>query len=1163
MSWNGGQSLAGREIDWQIADFSFCPSLNQLVGPGGPTHLEPRTTAVLLELVEHAGEVRSRDELFSAVWDESFVGEAALTHCIWELRKAFGDDARSPRFIQTVSRQGYRLIAEAFPSTSTRLAALLWVDLARPPRRSSAATPYPPKSAVDESPDPQEAQRLLESLALGDGSVEDRGLRVAREPEADSGILLLFDRPFEAVQRAVDLQRSNISVRIALHMDEMQVEPASDPGSPSILLGPDIGWLKGLLSMAIADQTLLTRSVFELARGAASRNGETVSPGVQWIAHGLYSLEGLDEPIEVFEVGEPSRTPGIAPLASERTRRAPADNTILGWRPGPGIAVPHRPHWVLLHKVGEGGFGEVWLTEHRKTRDRRVFKFCFEAERLRALQKEVTLFRLLKESLGQRDDIVHLLDWNFDQAPYFIELEHTSAGSMVDWIRDQGGLERVPLEQRLELLAQTAEALAAAHSVGVLHKDVKPSNILIHFDHEGSPRARLGDFGIGRILDRGRLEDAGITVLGLSRFYSEDSSSEGTRLYMSPEALEGKVASTEADIYAFGVVLFQVVVGELDRAVAEGWQRDVDDPVLAADISQCVDVSPDRRPSARELADRLRRLDQRRDERERMARERRQAAQDRRSLAEYRRRRKLWLSAAALASAASIVVSLLAVVAIRARNEADRIRLQAEDLVTYMLGDLRDTLSSVGRLDAMDSTLAEVLRYLDAVDSDALNNADLARRAKALVQVGEVRLQQGRLSEANEVFGDASELTMLLVERDPERSEWRAAHADSRFWLGWVLQRQGDLDGALAAYEQHRSIYETLVAQEPDQEMWRLEVSYGFHNVAGIEVERREFDAALEHYRRSREIFSELSRDRPADATLRLDLADSHNRMGLIEHRRGSLSNALQEYSADLEIVRELLAQSPEDTRLQERLATTEIYITSALLMTGRPLAALDRARSAVEIRRGLLEIEPQNAEWRRFLAIGERWVGEALLHAGLLLEAQQELEGALQSLELLVDSGAASEVQMEIGRIHRLLAKSLLQTGHRSASRRSLERSLKKLQDLVLQAPEDVSAAADLAGSYLLLGDWWSETEPESAVTAWRQAAEVARSVAVGSVASSSRIDEGSMPEDSALLLPLAVALLRLGELERAEPMVEELRLRGIHEPSFKSARQSASGSV
>ena len=126
-----------------------------------------------------------------------------------------------------------------------------------------------------------------------------------------------------------------------------------------------------------------------------------------------------------------------------------------------------------------------------------MFKFCYDAASLRSLQREITLFRLLKEELGERDDITRVLDWSFDEAPYFVESEYTEGGNLVDWAEEQGGLAELSIEVRLEIVAQVATALAAAHSVGVLHKDVKPSNILI-WTRDGQPRARLADFGVGK-----------------------------------------------------------------------------------------------------------------------------------------------------------------------------------------------------------------------------------------------------------------------------------------------------------------------------------------------------------------------------------------------------------------------------------------------------------------------------------------------------------------------------------------------------------------------------------------------------------------------------------------------------------------------------------------
>lgn len=260
----------------------------------------------------------------------------------------------------------------------------------------------------------------------------------------------------------------------------------------------------------------------------------------------------------------------------------------------------------MEEKLSASGFGEAWLAAHRKTGERRVFKFCYETENLRALQREITLFRLLKEELGQRDDITRILDWSFKEPPYFIESEYPAAGNLFDWIEEKGGFQQVPAANRLEIVVQAAEALAAAHSVGVLHRDVQPGNILIIAGRDGRPRAQLSDFGIGLIVDRERLASTGITVLGMTLTMEEAEALEATtQLYTEPEVADGEEASEPSDVYALGVVLYQLMIGDFSRAPIPGWRREIEDELLCDDIAAAVDPAPERRLSdARELAER-------------------------------------------------------------------------------------------------------------------------------------------------------------------------------------------------------------------------------------------------------------------------------------------------------------------------------------------------------------------------------------------------------------------------------------------------------------------------------------------------------------------------------------------------------------------------------
>ena len=349
-------------------------------------------------------------------------------------------------------------------------------------------------------------------------------------------------------------------------------------------------------------------------------------------------LDALDPIVERIIRHCLERDPGLRPSSVGAVSTALERLALPPWRPAEGAAIPHRNHWVLRRKLGQGGFGETWLAEHAKTHDGRVFKFCNDAAKLKAFHREITLFRFLRETLGGRDDIVALVDWRLDEPPYFIESEFSTSLNLAEWFDKEGGQPQVSLHDRVEVIRRTAIALAAAHSVGVLHKDVKPANVLVGRDSDGAVRVRLCDFGVSVLTDETRLRSAGVTAVGLTGGLDAPSPDTGTRLYMAPELLEGKAATTGADVYALGVMLYQISIGDFAKALAPGWDRDVDDDLLREDIAATVDGAPERRLTAAEIGERLGRLPERAAARDAELKSRKRA----RKADEVMRRRRNW-----------------------------------------------------------------------------------------------------------------------------------------------------------------------------------------------------------------------------------------------------------------------------------------------------------------------------------------------------------------------------------------------------------------------------------------------------------------------------------------------------------------------------------------
>ncbi len=180
----------------------------------------------------------------------------------------------------------------------------------------------------------------------------------------------------------------------------------------------------------------------------------------------------------------------------------------------PGESVAGREQWCLTRRLDLSPSSEVWLAEHPRTHEARVFKFAPDHVRLRSLKREVTLARLLRESLGQRPEFVRILEWNFTSPPYFVESEYVGP-NLGEWAESQGGLDTIPLDLRWRLLADVARAVGKAHDLDVLHKDLKPGNILISTGPDGSPQIKVADFGSAALLAPERLGALGYYQSGI------------------------------------------------------------------------------------------------------------------------------------------------------------------------------------------------------------------------------------------------------------------------------------------------------------------------------------------------------------------------------------------------------------------------------------------------------------------------------------------------------------------------------------------------------------------------------------------------------------------------------------------------------------------------
>ena len=228
------------------------------------------------------------------------------------------------------------------------------------------------------------------------------------------------------------------------------------------------------------------------------------------------------------------------PLKSLTERDAPQDPVI-------GQIIKGR--YRVLRKLGEGGMGTVYLAEQVSIGRKVAVKllrgnYACDEEFIARFQREARL----AASLNHRNIITV---YDFDQADdgsLFIAMEYVNGEQLSEVIQREGPL---PIGRATRLGLQIAEGLEAAHRAGVIHRDIKPDNIMVVRD-SGFERIIVMDFGVARLREAGtgtQLTRAG-TIMG-------------TPAYMAPEQAEGSGVSDKTDLYALGIVLYEMLSGSV------------------------------------------------------------------------------------------------------------------------------------------------------------------------------------------------------------------------------------------------------------------------------------------------------------------------------------------------------------------------------------------------------------------------------------------------------------------------------------------------------------------------------------------------------------------------------------------------------------------------
>jgi serine/threonine protein kinase/tetratricopeptide (TPR) repeat protein len=666
--------------------------------------------------------------------------------------------------------------------------------------------------------------------------------------------------------------------------------------------------------------------------------------------------------------------------------------------------------WVgpyrILRLIGEGGMGRVFEAEQSEPFTRRVAVKVLRS----GIESRTVLARFEAErqalAVMSHPNIARMLDAGStdDGQPYFA-MELVEGLPITHWAEEH----QLDLEDRIELMLQVCDALQHAHLKGVVHRDLKPSNILVHRDGEGEPVATVIDFGIAKAVDQPMVARTFATRFG---------ELVGTPEYMSPEqaSLGAVDVDTRSDVYGLGLVLYELIVGELPipaeslRGLAfdEICRRIRQDETPRPSVRVNDLTTSGSRPTVREPSRRMRSdldtvvlkalakdRDRRYESAAALGADLRRYLRDepvdaappsvRYRASKFVRRHRLAVVLGSGAAATLLIGAVIATIGLvearraqaeaaasaarakAARAAAEEALRTSEETTDYLVGLFQ--ASDPRQNPGLELTAGDLLqRGVDRIDE---LEGEPAVQARLLETLGDVSWSLGAMDRAEPLLDRALELRRGSAP-DPDRQ----ASVLNR--LGSLYRDRGEPERAEEAHREAVALLEAAGLDETAQMGHSL-------NSLGIALSRQaRYAEAAVVMRRSLAV-TELVEPEPSPnhAAGWLNLASTHYRAGDVTEALGGARRALELFEATL----------PEN---HPNFAVVHANLALMARQNGEFGSALVSAREALRIDRSVLPAEhPAIADDLGTVALIETLLGRSEAAAASDREALQILEAA------------------------------------------------------------------------------------------------------------------------------------------------------------------------
>ena len=483
-----------------------------------------------------------------------------------------------------------------------------------------------------------------------------------------------------------------------------------------------------------------------------------------------------------------------------------------------------------------------------------------------------------------------------------------------------------------------------------------------------------------------------------------------------------------------------------------------------------------------------------------------------------------------LIAAASLVgmvlTSGIALVAVQSRDAARDQRREAESLVTFMLGDLKEELEPIGKLDALGGVGSKVLAYYSKQDTSELSEAGLMQRAQALSLTAQVANLRGDMDTAQKLYRQAMEGTAEAMRRDPDDPQRLFDHAQNVFWIGEIARGRGQTRQAEMAYREYKRLADRMVALEPDNLRWRMEVLYAEENIGIALRNQRRFAEAARQFTGALRPMESLAAIDPENAEYQKELSTILAWSADSERDLGRLDAAVELRRRQISFLQGRRAAGNTNVVFREHLVPAHQGLGLLHGWTGQPERASEQFRLAVAEANRLIPIEPGNIRWKGYAAQAQLALAGTLITLGRSAEATSETQAGCTLAAQVAAHDAASSWRHLQTECYTGRSRLALQSGN---SAEALTLAVQAVASAKTERrPDPISIRYRVAAAYRHLGDVRRQMgATDQAVAAWTAAlAQLPRGTA----------------ERPAEMYERAEILKRVGKADQARPLLDRL---------------------